>query len=450
MAGATSTIQPQWLTQKLDHQDFNNQATFNQLFYVNDTYWNPSDPIIMLMIGGEGPISPAYVSGHFYIGELAALHGALQVALEHRFYGQSVPNNDSSTENLKFLSSDQALEDLVTLHQYMTKTYGEAKWIVFGGSYSGSLSAWARLKYPNLFLGSFSASAPVQAELDFNQYFEVVAASVGPTCAASLAAAQQSINQAMETPSGVARLASVFGLCSAPVTSQDIANFMSDLTNPIAETVQYNDDAGRTAFDVTTIQALMQSDPDPLTAFVNLWNAYNQHTNQTTCTDISYTNYIASMASTSDARSWTWQTCTEFGYFQTGESSAQPFSPKISLDFYVDQCHDIFGLAGLTPNIGWINAFYGGNGIVTSNTVFTNGDVDPWHILGNYQSYDPSAASQAILIHGTAHCADMYAPDENDLPGLVQARETQDALLGDWLNQPSTKSRVPKTNQKAQ
>ena len=137
-------IQPQWLTQKLDHQDLTSTATFQQQYFVNDQYFNKVQPIVFLMIGGEGPISPAYVSGHFNIGPLAERFGALQVALEHRFYGQSVPNNDSSTANLKFLSSAQALQDLVTLHQVITQQFGQAKWVVFGGSYSGSLSAWAR------------------------------------------------------------------------------------------------------------------------------------------------------------------------------------------------------------------------------------------------------------------------------------------------------------------
>ena len=34
--------------------------------------------------------------------------GALLVALEHRFYGESKPTDDLSTDNLRFLSSQQA------------------------------------------------------------------------------------------------------------------------------------------------------------------------------------------------------------------------------------------------------------------------------------------------------------------------------------------------------
>lgn len=41
------------------------------------------------------------------------------------------------------------------------------KWIAFGGSYPGSLAAWAREKYPELIYGSISSSGPLLAEVNF-------------------------------------------------------------------------------------------------------------------------------------------------------------------------------------------------------------------------------------------------------------------------------------------
>ena len=69
--------------------------------------------------------------------------------------------------------------------------------MTFGGSYSGSLSAWMRQKYPNLVDVGYSSSAPVLAQLDFPEYHKVVTASVGPACAARLAAAFQTIEKLM-------------------------------------------------------------------------------------------------------------------------------------------------------------------------------------------------------------------------------------------------------------
>ena len=58
-------------------------------------------------------------------------------------------------QNLQFLNSEQALEDLAAFVAAMNikfKLTG-CKWISFGGSYSGSLSAWFRLKFPHLVAG---------------------------------------------------------------------------------------------------------------------------------------------------------------------------------------------------------------------------------------------------------------------------------------------------------
>jgi len=49
-----------------------------------------------------------------------------------------------SVKNLAYLSSEQALADLAKFIVGMNQRYnlGNAKWISFGGSYPGSLSAW--------------------------------------------------------------------------------------------------------------------------------------------------------------------------------------------------------------------------------------------------------------------------------------------------------------------
>ena len=63
-----------------------------------------------------------------------------------------------STENLQYLTSEQALADFANFIQtYTTQNPELAKvpWIAFGGSYSGSLAAWLKLKYPHLISGNF-------------------------------------------------------------------------------------------------------------------------------------------------------------------------------------------------------------------------------------------------------------------------------------------------------
>lgn len=76
---------------------------------------------------------------------------------------------------MQFLTSQQALADLATFINAMNDKYklpADVKWIVFGGSYPGSLAAWMRVKYPFLVHGAMSASGPLLAEADFAGNFK--------------------------------------------------------------------------------------------------------------------------------------------------------------------------------------------------------------------------------------------------------------------------------------
>lgn len=78
-----------------------------------------------------------------------------------------------------YLSSQQALADLayfITSVNIGYKFSNNTKWIVFGGSYGGSLAAWMRAKYPHLVHGAVSSSGPLLAEIDFqgNIYTECI------------------------------------------------------------------------------------------------------------------------------------------------------------------------------------------------------------------------------------------------------------------------------------
>lgn len=78
--------------------------------------------------------------------------------------------SDLSVENLKYLSSEQALADIAYFITAMNTKHNlpaGTKWIAFGGSYPGNLAAWVRSKYPHLVHASMSASGPVLAKVDF-------------------------------------------------------------------------------------------------------------------------------------------------------------------------------------------------------------------------------------------------------------------------------------------
>jgi len=93
-----------------------------------------------------------------------------------------------STPNLKYLTTEQVLQDVANFIEFFKRKHNlpHNKWVLFGCSYSGNLVAWFRLKYPHLVAGAIASSAPVQAKLEFNECFHVVAKSISPQCIASL------------------------------------------------------------------------------------------------------------------------------------------------------------------------------------------------------------------------------------------------------------------------
>ena len=88
-----------------------------------------------------------------------------------------------------------------------------AKWVSFGGSYSGNLAAWLRVKHPELVSYAVGSSGPVYAEVDFPEYLEVVQNSITSTdagCAASVTAGFNQVAQLVQTAAGRTSVKSTF------------------------------------------------------------------------------------------------------------------------------------------------------------------------------------------------------------------------------------------------
>jgi len=152
-----------------------------------------------------------------------------------------------------------------------------------------------------------------------------------------------------------------------------------------------------------------------------------------------YTDY--NWFDTSD-RTWMWQACTEWGYFQSTNYGYGLFNSALPVNFATDICADVFGeqfnrtaTEGGVRNANWL---YGGSDNYNgTNVVFVNGSEDPWHVLSVYKpaNPDPNANVTSILITGTSHCEDMYHQEQYDKAGLKAARKQIKKVLKSWLNQ---------------
>uniref|UniRef100_A0A0K8SCN3 Serine protease K12H4.7 n=1 Tax=Lygus hesperus TaxID=30085 RepID=A0A0K8SCN3_LYGHE len=200
-----SSLPPdEWFQQKLDHFDPTNPRTWWQKYQTNETWFkNSPDSPVFLMIGGEGPIAGEWMVMGSWLDH-AQKFKSLCFQLEHRYYGESRPVEDVSVKGLRYLSSEQALADIAYFIESMNERYKltpKNKWVVFGGSYPGSLAAWARLKYPHLIHAAVSTSSPLLAKSDFKEYNDVVRQSISASsqsCANNIHQAALKLEQILQ------------------------------------------------------------------------------------------------------------------------------------------------------------------------------------------------------------------------------------------------------------
>mmetsp|Transcript_17553 Transcript_17553/g.22773 ORF Transcript_17553/g.22773 Transcript_17553/m.22773 type:complete len:572 (-) Transcript_17553:64-1779(-) len=439
----------------LDHfspTEFQGKWASPQRYFVNKEFWGRKDEdkskAVFLYIGGEGPESKARLTSKSYMYSLAEKHNALMVDIEHRYYGKSFPTKDMSSSNLQYLTSAQALADLALLLERILEEYEakDATVVAFGGSYPGNLAAWARLKYPHLIHGSIASSAPLTAQLDFQAYMEVVGSSLkyfgGEECYNSVKKGADILMEKLEGDEQ-ADLLKDLKTCEDNITnSKDKWVLLSNVMGNFQGTVQYNLEK-EGAITVKDICNTLADGTDAYEQFIQVQDLYLKQNNET-CLEVSWTDMLKEMTNiTFDGqkagRQWTYQTCNEFGYFQTATSPHQPFnafSPYLDINSFIFLCGEAFDLK-LPPGIEWTNFYYGGTDIDEENILFVNGNIDPWHALGLY-SEDQNEDTDILYIDGTAHCADMHASASGDPENLIKARKEISEKVNIWVNSESS------------
>jgi pimeloyl-ACP methyl ester carboxylesterase len=422
-------VQQDTFDQVLDHFDSSNSTTFKQRYFIalDDTHGNANAPVIYYQCG-EGncldgyPIEPA-------IATYAASLGAAIVILEHRYYGRSQPFDQMTGENLKYLTYEQALEDFAVFQKYITQKMGfTGKWIFAGGSYSGALSAYYRLKYPELVVGALSSSGVVKTETSFEDYDHLVAIGLGSDCLAAVKDVTHRVESVLNDPAALAKIQTTF-------QSQDIKDpldFLSVLDGMASAAVQYGQ---QDAFCKSIL-----SSTDHLSGFATGGLAALQILG---LKPVDMTFQGAESTATSDyeagvgVRQWAYQSCVEFGGFAVPyhDPSMSAESSLLDLQYNLNGCKKLFGLTTPPDTDRMYKTYY--LPLLdpsTSNIFFTNGSIDPYSMLsiatadGNVTN--PNTA--AFTLTGLAHCGDLGGSDGSG--GVVdQAQAMFLKLANQWL-----------------
>ncbi|XP_037534378.1 thymus-specific serine protease [Nematolebias whitei] len=287
----------------------------------------------------------------------------------------------------------------------------------------------------------------------FSEYLEVVwrsLASENAECPILVKKASDTLVARLKDPRTFDSITKDFNLCSKLQiqTEMDSAYFLETLAGNFMDVVQYNEDnrefegvvGGNITIKVLCGMMANTSLGDPYARYAAVARLMTDTFSQK-CLDASFSNYTRDMSNTSwdgpaagGGRQWVYQTCTEFGFYQSTDSPNQPFS-GFPLGYHVKQCAAFYNISAeqVTEAVAQTNECYGGYVIHSSRIVFPNGSIDPWHALGITQ--DITAELPAVFIKGTAHCADMYPARSQDLPQLPLARDHIFLLLQQWLKQ---------------
>ncbi|TMW64699.1 hypothetical protein Poli38472_011579 [Pythium oligandrum] len=413
-----------WFTQRHDHFASDDSKTFQQRFYESNTYWRSPDGPVILYIGGEGALTKTPGG---YVDVLAKKWGAKVLALEHRFYGKSVPNNDLSTPNYKYLKVEQALADL----KYFKEQYEETlpaphthKWIAVGGSYPGALSAWFRIAYPNTTVASLASSGVVDPVYEFYQFDEQVALSAGEQCANAL----RETTKAFEDEIKKGNATAVKGLLGA----QDLcdADFFYMVADAAAMAVQY----GHKDVVCNHMTQALEQKLSLTEEFANFTiEMYGKDFGSgcfydTTC-------LINNPSKWADVRSWRWQKCSQLAYFQVAPKTGSIRSSIVDLDYHEKQCQAVFGdVVNPKEGVKEIIKRYGGIHPKGHKIFYSNGGDDPWQRASVLKTISDDQVANLAVCDLCGHCGDLRADPDSPEPLKKQRAEIMEYLTK-WLEE---------------
>ncbi len=218
-----SPIVAAFFDQLIDHAN-PSLGTFKQRYWYNAEYYGgPGSPIVL-----QAPTEDAadgytgYTTNRTLSGAFAQAINGVAIVLEHRYWGDSSPYDKLTTENMQYLTLDNAMLDLTYFAKnvkFAFDTDGESKpdkapWVLTGCSYAGALTAWVHALEPGTFWTYHCSSAVVEAIDDLWQYWEVIEEAMPRNCSADVQRVMTHVDGVLTsgTDAKKAKLKKLFGL----------------------------------------------------------------------------------------------------------------------------------------------------------------------------------------------------------------------------------------------
>jgi hypothetical protein len=405
---------------------------FLQRYYIDESYSTTNDSPIFMYLCGEAACTKNELDGT--IRTLAQKHHAKLIALEHRYYGKSLPTKTFSSSNLQYLTYENVLNDISYFQkEIISRNNWTGKWVVFGGSYAGTLAAFYREKFPELLIGSIASSAPVMTKETVEEFDEHTTKIVGQKCADNMRIVINQIETALTDNRKMQLIKAMFHSTAI----KDDIDFLEMISTIGESAVQfgYND----------MFCKMLEKSSTPLEGYAIFTNFI---LNQFNVDPVSLTpqgamsEYPSDYEGIAGFRQWNYQVCVDFGAWPIANRDPKKStrSKYLNVDYYQNICKRLFNL-DMKPNTDKLNKSYYEPLLEeeVSNIYFTNGSNDPWSKMslidenGNTTNKNLSY----YLIEGGSHISDLNIENKNDSESLKNARVKMDELIKKWLENSS-------------
>lgn len=349
-----------------------------------------------------------------------------------------------------------------------------------GGSYAGMRAAFTRDQYPDTIYAAWSSSAPVQARVDMNIYFDQVYAGMVANghlnCTKDVKAALEYIDgELSKNVSSAAAIKKLFFGDGAEKNSN------GDFTAALAGVYGYFQGAGLGGGAgslgefcehlETDAETLQPAGPRGFAPYRGREYVAKRFASWPIFTDVVNFNYDTNCKRLDDTQplscvlnpkltdvsdiSWMWQYCTEWGYYQSNNFGPHSLLSKYqTLEFNQGLCTRQFpeavktGVLPQSPQADAMNEATGGWNMRPSNVYWSGGQFDPWRTLSTLatESISPQNVTFTAeiprcnvetgqdtifgyIMANAEHCFDMkpgFAPGE-------VSREYFHKALREWL-----------------
>lgn len=163
-------------------------------YWLDTSNYKPGGPVIVLSSGEFDSVARLPYLEHGIVPILTKATGGVGLILEHRYYGTSFPVSNLTTQNMRFLTTDQAMADTAYFAKNINfpgleganLTSPGTPWIIYGGSYAGAFAALTRKAYPDVYWGGISSSGVTAAVEDLWTYFEAARHYAPGDCAPTI------------------------------------------------------------------------------------------------------------------------------------------------------------------------------------------------------------------------------------------------------------------------